>query len=414
MKDPGILVVDVGTTKVCALIGEFKEGDLWITGIGLAPSFGLKKGIVIDIDEATASIHKAIETALNHAKVDIDRLYVYTSIAGSHIKMCTGMGIRVLKQQEVTLEDIQDVIETAQNTAQTDDEKVIHALPKEYIIDRQRGILKPLGMTGKKLEAHVNLITCSPSAYQNLLKCFERIGVNVTDVIFQGLASAEAVLTPEEKELGVIVIDFGGGTTDVVAYWGGVLRYAFSLPVGGELLTNDLAIGLRTSKLEAERVKREKGVCLTDLIQDDEIIEVPGIGNRPPRKVSREYIGEILEARVKEVFELIQRELTRYFEEEIAAGEWKSTFGSGIVLTGGSALLPGMMLLADQMFDLPTKVGYPQSLNGLTEEINSPQFATAVGMLICAWNDVSSELEGGGPGILDKVKKIFQKLFKGG
>ncbi len=412
-KGKGILVIDVGTTKICALIGEEREGNLWITGIGVAPSRGLKKGIIINIDEATESIKSAIEKAQAQAKVNIG--LIYTSIAGSHIKTIPGMGVVALKEKQVTPVEVEEVLQAAQAVDLPKDRVILHVIPQEFIVDQQRGILQPLGMTGVRLEAHVNLITCNRSTLQNLLKCFENLELEVDGVIFQGLASAEAILTPEEKELGVALLDFGGGTTDVVVYWDGVLRYVFSLPIGGELLTNDLAVGLRTSKKEAEKIKIQKGVCLRELVEDEEVIEVPGIGNRPPRKVSKRFLAEILEPRVKELFEFVEKELRNYVFKEGEMFDIKSKMGSGLVITGGSSLLPGLVYLADQMFDLPTRVGYPPKLSGLTEEIHHPQFATAVGMLLYGYRFKEKIIEvEKGEGLFGKLKKKFLKILQGG
>ncbi len=412
-KGKGILVIDVGTTKICALIGEEREGNLWITGIGVAPSRGLKKGIIINIDEATESIKSAIEKAQAQAKVNIG--LIYTSIAGSHIKTIPGMGVVALKEKQVTSVDIEEVLQAAQAVDLPRDRVILHVIPQEFIVDQQRGILQPLGMTGVRLEAHVNLITCNRSTLQNLLKCFENLELEVDGVIFQGLASAEAILTPEEKELGVALLDFGGGTTDVVVYWDGVLRCVFSLPIGGELLTNDLAVGLRTSKKEAERIKIEKGVCLRELVEDEEVIEVSGIGNRPPKKVSKRFLAEILEPRVKELFEFVEKELRNCAFKESEMFDIKSKMGSGLVITGGSSLLPGLIYLADQMFDLPTRVGYPPKLSGLTEEIHHPQFATAVGMLLYGYRFKEKIIEvEKGESLFEKLKKKFLKILQGG
>lgn len=407
-----MLVVDVGTTKVCALIGEEKEGELWVTGIGMVPSQGVKKGMILNIDEATNSIKHAIEKAITQAKTEIREVYV--NIGGSHIKTISGMGVVALKEKYVTPEEVDEVLKSAQAIDLPQDKTILHVIPQEFVVDQQRGILQPLGMTGVRLEAHVNLIICNKSPLQNLLRCFENIGIEVGGVIFQGLASAEAVLNSEEKELGVIVIDFGGGTTDVVVYWDGVLRYAFSLPVGGELLTNDLAVGLRTSRKEAERIKLEKGVCLRDLVDEEEMIEVSGIGNRPSKKFSKKFLAEILEPRVKELFELIEKELKNEVLKDFSKVDFKSRIGSGIVVTGGSSLLPGVVYLLDQMFDLPARVGYPLKLQGLTEEINHPQFATAVGMLLYLYKYGEKEPQEKEEGILTKIKKSLLKIFKGG
>lgn len=412
-KEKGILVVDVGTTKVCALIGEEREGELWVTGIGVAPSQGLKKGMVLNIDEATQSIKNAIEKALSQAKIGIGSIYV--SIAGPHIRTISGMGVVALRQKCVTEEDVEEVFRSAQNLNLPPETEILHVIPQEYILDQQGGILQPVGMTGVRLEAHVKLIVCNRSALQNLLRCFENLNLDVDGVIFQGLASAEAVLTPEEKELGVVLLDFGGGTTDVVIYWDNVLRGVFSIQVGGEHLTNDLAVGLRTSRKEAERLKIEKGVCLRELVEEEEILEVTGIGNRPPRKVSKKFLAEILEPRVKELFELIENELRKEVLSQFKGFDFKSKIGSGMVITGGSSLIPGLVYLADQMFDLPARVGYPVRLYGLTEEVYHPQFSTAVGMLLYAYK--YGERPGPkeeGEGIIEKIKQGIKKIFKGG
>lgn len=411
-KERGILVVDVGTTKICALIGEEREEKLWVTGMGIAPSRGLKKGNIINIDEATQSIKEAIEKAQAQAKVPIES--VYTSIAGSHIKTFSGSGVIALKEKIVTPSEVEEVLYSAQAVEIPQDRVILHVIPQEFIVDQARGILQPLGMSGVRLEAHVKLITCNRSNLQNLLRCFENLDLEVDGVIFQGLASGEGVLTPEEKELGVILIDFGGGTTDVAIYWDSVLRYVFSLPIGGELLTNDLAVGLRTSRKEAEKLKIENGVCAKELVEDEEFVEVLGIGNRPPKKISKKILAEILELRIKELFELIEKELHGqvFGNEDIL--DIKSKLGSGVVITGGSALLPGMVYLAEQILDLPARIGYPLQFSGLTEEINHPQFATSVGMLFYAYNLKEKLKEEKKEGIIEKIKKSLLKFLKGG
>lgn len=408
----GILVVDVGTTKVCALIGEEKEGKLWITGMGLVPSKGLKKGTIINIDEATQSIKNAIEKAKSQAKVSLES--VYTSIAGSHIKTLSGSGVIALKEKVVTTSDVEEVLSSAQTIELSQDRVILHVIPQEFIIDQTRGIIQPVGMSGIRLEANVQLVTCNRSALQNLLRCFENLGIEVDGVIVQGLASGEGVLTPEEKDLGVILIDLGGGTTDVAIYWDNVLRHIFSLPVGGELLTNDLAVGLRTSRTEAERIKIENGVCLRDLVEDDEIIEVAGTGDRPPKKISKKILAEIIELRIKELIEIIEKELYRQVFTDKDSFDIRSRIGSGIVITGGSALLPGLVYLFDQMLDLPTRIGFPFKLAGLTQETQHPQFATSVGMLLYAYNIQERTKEEKKESIVHKLKRSFVKLLKGG
>lgn len=398
-KGEGILTVDVGTTKICALFGEEKEGKLWVTGIGVVPSQGLKRGCIINLEEATQSIKKAIQKALSQAKAD--PTYVFTSVTGDHIQTLKGMGVVALKEKEVTVRDLEEVLASAQAVEIPQERVVLHMIPQEFILDHMRGILQPLGMTGHRLEAHVQLITAQRSHVQNLLKCFEALGLEVDGVIFQGLASAEAVLTPEEKEVGVLLVDIGGGTTDLVIYKDNVLRFVSSIPVGGELLTGDLAVCLRTTKAEAERIKIEKGVCLRELVEEDEEVEIQGIGTRPGKRVSKKVIAEILEERVKELIILIEAELKNFS---------KTYLTSGVVLTGGSSLLPGLLYLTDQFLDLPARVGYPERLPGLTEEIYHPKFSTAVGMLLYAYQNMINQIEKPkkGGGFFKKLKEILK------
>ncbi|MCS7199345.1 MAG: cell division protein FtsA [Caldimicrobium sp.] len=382
VRDGGILVVDVGTTKICALIGEERDGKLWVTGMGVSPALGLKRGGVVNIEEATQSIKNAVERAKTQAKVMPN--LVFTSIAGSHIKIQSGMGVVALREKEVTPQDVEEVLNSAQLVDISQDKILLHVIPQEFVVDQTKGITQPVGMTGIRLEAHVLLITAQRSHVQNLLRCFENIGYEVDGVIFQGLASAEAVLTPEEKDLGVLLIDFGGGTSDLVVYKDGVLRFAGSVPVGGELLTGDLAVCLRTTKAEAERLKIEKGVCLRELVGEEEFIEVPGIGNRPSRSINKKILAEILEERVRELLVLIDAEIKNFP---------KTYLTSGVVLTGGSVLLPGLIYLCDQILDLPARIGYPERLSGLTEEIYHPRYSTAVGMLLYAYQNYAQSMQ---------------------
>lgn len=399
-KEGGILVVDVGTTKICALVGEEREGKLWVTGMGVVPALGLKRGSIINIEEASQSIKGAIDRAVSQAKLQPD--YVFTGIAGSHIKTQPNMGVVALKEKEVTPQDVEEVLASAQAIDLPQDRILLHVIPQEFVVDQTRGIVHPIGMVGVRLEAHVQLITAQRSYVQNLLRCFENLNLDVDGVIFQGLASAEAVLTPEEKELGVLIIDFGGGTSDIVIYKENVLRHVASVPVGGELLTGDLAVCLRTTRNEAEKIKIENGVCLRELVEEDDFIEVAGIGQRPGRKISKKILAEILEERVKELLVLIDAEIRNFP---------KTFLTSGVVLTGGSSLLPGLLYLTDQILDLPARVGYPERLPGLTEEISHPQFATAVGMLIYAYNNYYQSLEKPSRkegGLMEKIKRLLK------
>lgn len=398
-RGEGILAVDVGTTKICALFGEEKEGKLWITGIGVVPSQGLKRGCVINIEEATQSIKRAIQRALSQAKGEPG--FVFTSVTGDHIQSHMGMGVIALKEKEVTPQDLEEVLRAAQAMEIPQERVLLHVIPQEFVLDNTRGITQPLGMTGHRLEAHVQLITAQRSHVQNLLKCFEALGIEVDGIIFQGLASAEAVLTPEEKELGVLLVDIGGGTTDLVIYKDSVLRFCASIPVGGELLTGDLAVCLRTTRSEAERIKIEKGVCLRELVEEDDYVEIQGIGTRPSKQVSKKIIAEILEERVKELIILIEAELKNIP---------KTYLTSGVVLTGGSSLLPGLLYLTDQYLDLPARIGYPERLPGLSEEIHHPKFSTAVGMLLYAYQNLINQIEKPkkGKGLLEKLKELLK------
>ncbi len=398
-RGEGILAVDVGTTKICALFGEEKEGKLWITGIGVVPSQGLKRGCVINIEEATQSIKRAIQRALSQAKGEPG--FVFTSVTGDHIQSHMGMGVIALKEKEVTPQDLEEVLRAAQAMEIPQERVLLHVIPQEFVLDNTRGITQPLGMTGHRLEAHVQLITAQRSHVQNLLKCFEALGIEVDGIIFQGLASAEAVLTPEEKELGVLLVDIGGGTTDLVIYKDSVLRFCASIPVGGELLTGDLVVCLRTTRTEAERIKIEKGVCLRELVEEDDYVEIQGIGTRPSKQVSKKIIAEILEERVKELIILIEAELKNIP---------KTYLTSGVVLTGGSSLLPGLLYLTDQYLDLPARIGYPERLPGLSEEIHHPKFSTAVGMLLYAYQNLINQIEKPkkGKGLLEKLKELLK------
>ncbi len=397
-KGRGVLAVDVGTTKICALVGEYREDGIWITGMGVVPSRGLKKGSIVNIEEAAQSINQAISKAKEQADTEI--MEVYTSISGTYVKTMDVSETMVLKENQVTYADIDKILEAVRAVKIPEDREIIHIIPQEYIIDDQRGILHPVGMSGSKMGVHVKLLTTSKSSFQNLVKCFEIIGIELDGVIYQGLASAEAVLTEEEKELGVALVDFGGGTTDVVVFWDGVFRETFSIPVGGELLTNDLSVGLRTPRASAEKIKIEKGSCLRDLVEEDEYLQVPGIGNRPAKSVNKKIIAEIIELRTRELLELI--------ESKIEKLNLKPKLTSGVVFTGGSSLLPGLTLLSDQILDLPTRIGYPGGLKGLNEEISLPQFATSVGMLLFVFKENAEFYKNKEEGFWEKVKKIIK------
>lgn len=374
MAKKGELIVglDIGTTKICAIVGETTDDGIDIIGIGSHPSKGLRKGVVVNIEATVSSIKRAIEEAELMAGCEINT--VYTGIAGGHIKGFNSQGIVAVKDKEVREADIQRVIDAAKAVAIPLDREVIHVLPQEYVIDEQGGIKEPLGMAGVRLEAKVHIVTGAVSSAQNIIKCAARTGLNVADIVLQPLASAEAVLGEDEKELGVCLVDIGGGTTDIAIFSGGSIAHTGVIALGGNNLTSDIAIGLRTPAHEAERIKQKSGCCMPSMVGDDETIEVPSVGGRQPRVLSRRILTEILEPRVEEIFQLVQREIQRCGFEDLLA--------SGVVITGGTTLLPGMPELAEEVLGLPTRRGFPRGIGGLVDVVKSPMYATGVGLVL--------------------------------
>jgi len=367
-----IVGLDIGTTKICAVVAEARDDSVEIIGIGSHPSEGLRKGVVINIEDTVNSIKEAVEEAETMAGCEISA--VYAGIAGGHIQGFNSQGVIALKEKEVTKKDIDRVIEAASAVAIPMDREVIHTLVQEYFVDDQDGIMDPLGMSGVRLEAKVHIVTGAVTSAQNIIKCANRAGLDVCDIVLESLASSEAVISKEEKNLGVALIDFGGGTTDMAIFSKGAIKYTSILALGGDNLTYDIAVGLRTPKLEAEKIKIKYGCGLSSLIGRDETIEVVGVGGRKPRSLSRQILGEILEPRVEEIFSLIYGELIRSGEE--------AEITSGVVVTGGSAELQGVTEMAEQIFGSPARVGYPQGISGLTEIVNKPMYATAVGLIL--------------------------------
>ncbi len=374
VERPGEIIVglDIGTTKICSVVGEYNEDGLEIVGVGTHPSVGLRKGVVVNIESTVNSIRHAVEEAELMAGCEINSVYV--GIAGSHIKGFNSHGVIAIKGDEVSQDDIDRVIDAARAVAIPLDREVIHILPQEYMVDEQGGILDPIGMTGVRLEAKVHIVTGAVTAAQNLIKCANRAGLDVIDIVLQPLASAEAVLTQEEKDLGVALVDFGGGTTDLALFADGTIKHTSVLGLGGNNLTNDIAVGLRTPMKEAEKIKVRHGACLSSMVARDEMIEVPSVGGRKPRLLSRHILAEILEPRVEEICSLIDQEVQRT--------ELKELLASGLVITGGSAMLPGMAEMAEQVFRLPARTGYPRRITGLVDVVNEPKYATAVGLVL--------------------------------
>ncbi|MBF0146925.1 MAG: cell division protein FtsA [Magnetococcales bacterium] len=372
-QDQNLIVgLDIGTTKICCVVADLQpDGRLDIIGIGTHSSRGLRKGVVIDIDSTVESMRMAVEEAEMMAGVEINM--VYAGIAGGHIKSGNSNGVVATKNNEVTAADIQRVLDAARAQNVPLDREIIHVIPQEFILDGQDGIKEPLGMSGVRLEARVHIVTGAVASAQNIIKCINRCGLDVGDIILEQLASAETVLTSDEKELGVCLLDIGGGTTDIAIFSEGHIKHTAVLAIGGDHITNDIAVGLRTPTREAEALKRKYGCALSSLVDPEETIDVPSIGERKPRTIARHLLAEIIEPRVEELFTLVSREVTRSgFEEQITAG---------VVLTGGSAITEGMVELAEEVFNKPVRRGLPQGIGGLTDVVSSPIYSTAVGLV---------------------------------
>jgi cell division protein FtsA len=397
-KSDLIVGLDLGTTKICAVVGDLssEEGLVDVVGIGTSPSTGLRKGVVVNIEQTVQSIQKALEEAEMMAGCEIRS--VYAGIAGSHIKGFNSHGIIAVKGGEVTAKDMERVLDAARAVAIPLDREVIHTLPQEYIVDEQRGIADPLGMAGVRLEVKVHIVTGAVSSAQNIVRSCHRAGLDVEDIVLESLASAKAVLTQEEREIGVALVDIGGGTTDLAIFNNDSIKHTSVLAIGGTNLTSDIAFGLRTPMAAAEKIKLKYGCALTDLIQEDEIIEVPSVGGRPPRRLSRHILAEICEPRVEEMLALVDQEL-------IKSG-YKKTIGAGVVLTGGASMIEGMQELAEQIFNLPTRIGYPVEVGGLKDVVNSPMYATAVGLLM-----YGAEKESSGQRFRIRDTRVFNRIL---
>lgn len=402
-KSDLVIGLDIGTTKICAVVGEVTEDGVDIVGIGTSPSTGLRKGVVVNIEETVKSVQKALEEAELMAGCEIRS--VYAGIAGSHIKGFNSHGVIAVKGGEVTQKDVERALEAASAVAIPLDREVIHTLPQEFIVDDQRGIIHPLGMAGVRLEVKVHIVTGAVTSAQNIVRSCHRSGLDVSDIVLEALASAKAVLTEEERELGVALVDLGGGTTDIAIFSNDTIKHTGVLALGGQNLTNDIAFGLRTPMASAERIKVKYGCAMVDLVQVDEIIEVSTVGGREPRRLSRQLLAEICQPRMEEVLNLVDQELTR--------SGCKHLISAGVVLTGGSALIDGCQELAEQVFNLPTRIGYPRNVGGLKDVVNSPKYATAVGLL-----RYGAEKEGGerkfrirDGNVFDRVLSRMKKWF---
>ncbi len=402
-----IVGLDIGTSKVVAIVGEVTvEGDIDIIGIGTQASRGLKKGVVVNIESTVQSIQRAVEEAELMAGCQIRS--VYAGIAGSHIRSINSHGIVAIKDKEVTAADVARVIDAAKAVAIPADQRILHVLPQEFVIDNSEGIRDPISMSGVRLEAKVHLVTGAMSAAQNIIKCVRRCGLEVDDIILEQLASSAAVLTEDEKELGVCLVDIGGGTTDIAVFSDGAIRHTAVIPIAGDQVTNDIAVALRTPTQYADDLKIKYACALRQLAAEDETIEVPSVGDREPRRLARQTLAEVVEPRYEELLSLVQAELRRSGFEEICA--------AGVVLTGGSSKMEGAIDLAEEIFHMPVRLGYPQHISGLVDVVRNPIHSTGVGLLLFGNRQQSSlssyQLdENSEAGVLARMKSWFQGNF---
>lgn len=406
--EQGMIVgLDIGTSKVVAIVGEVNEdNELEIIGLGSHASRGLKKGVVVNIESTVQSIQRAVEEAELMAGCQIHS--VYAGIAGSHIRSMNSHGIVAIKDREVIEGDVDRVIDAARAVAIPADQKVLHVLPQEFIIDQQEGIREPVGMSGVRLEAKVHLVTGAVSAAQNIVKCIERCGLHADDIILEQLASSYAVLTDDEKELGVCIVDIGGGTTDIAVFTEGAIKHTAVIPIAGDQVTNDIAIAMRTPTQYAEEIKIKYACALRQLTSTDEVIEVPSVGDRPPRRLARQTLAEVVEPRYEELMSLVLAELRRSGYENLIA--------AGVVLTGGSAKMEGVVELAEEVFHMPVRLGVPQYVSGLIDVVRNPIHATGVGLLL--FGQRSEQLQttkrfsdGGVSATFSRVKNWLQGNF---
>jgi cell division protein FtsA len=399
-----IVGLDIGTTKTCAIVAELTDTGIDIIGIGSHPSEGLRKGVVVNIENTVETIKKAVEEAEHMSGCEISSVYV--GIAGGHIKGQNSLGIVAVKGREVDDEDVQRAVEASKAIAIPLDREILHTLPQSFVVDDQDGIRDPVGMSGVRLEAKVHIVTGSVTSVQNIVKSVNRVGLEINDIILEQLASSEAVLSPDEMDLGVALLDIGGGTTDIAVFSEGSIKHTAVLPVGGNYLTSDIATGLRTPLAEAEKIKIKYGCAFSALIPKDETIEVPSVGGREPRGVSRQILGRIIEPRMEEILNLAYKEIVKSGYEDILA--------AGVVLTGGTSILDGVTELAEHVFNMPVRRGYPTGVGGLKDVVNSPMYATGVGLVIYGSKDPSRDSKGEGNIVTNttrKIKKWFLEFF---
>ncbi|MDH5395595.1 MAG: cell division protein FtsA [Gammaproteobacteria bacterium] len=402
-----IVGLDIGTSKVVAIVGEITpDNEVEIIGLGSHPSRGLKKGVVVNIESTVQSIQRAVEEAELMSGCQIHS--VYAGIAGSHVRSLNSHGIVAIRDKEVTSADVERVIDAARAVAIPADQKILHILPQEFIIDEQESIREPIGMSGVRLEAKVHMVTGAVSAAQNIIKCVRRCGLEVDDIILEQLASSHSVLTEDEKELGVCLVDIGGGTTDIAVFTEGAIRHTAVIPIAGDQVTNDIAVALRTPTQYAEEIKIKYACALTQLASADETIEVPSVGERPDRRLARQTLAEVVEPRYEELFTLIQAELRRSGFEDLCA--------AGIVLTGGSSKMEGAVELAEEIFHMPVRLGFPQYVSGLVDVVRNPIHSTGVGLLLFgyqnrAMRESEARMGNGFKSIWNRMRNWFQGNF---
>lgn len=408
-KDKNLIVgLDVGTSKIVAIVGEVADdNEIEIIGIGQHPSRGLKKGVVVNIDSTVHSIQRAVEEAELMSGCEIHS--VYAGIAGNHIRSINSHGIVAIRDKEVTQDDIDRVIDAARAVAIPADQKIIHILPQEFVIDNQEGIREPIGMSGVRLEAKVHIVSGAMSATQNIIKCVRLCDLEADELILEQLASSEAILTQDEKELGVCLVDIGGGTTDIAIFTEGAIRYTAVIPIAGDQVTNDIAVAMRTPTQYAEDIKIKYACALAKLANSEEMIEVPSVGARPPRLLARQTLADVVEPRYEELLTLVQGVIRRSGYEDLIA--------AGIVLTGGSAKMDGAIELAEEVFHMPVRLGYPRYVSGLSDVVRNPIYATGVGLLLFGHkhrNERGADISASGAslhGVLSRMKSWFQGNF---
>lgn len=399
-----VVALDVGTSKIVALVGEAAAGEaIDIIGIGSALSRGIKRGVVVDIEATVGSIQKAIEEAEAMAGCEIRS--VYASIGGSHIRGLNSNGIVAIRDKEVTEIDVERVLDAAKAVPVPADQKLLHVLPQEYVIDDQDGIRFPVGMSGVRLEARVHLVSAANSAAQNILKCVARCGLQVDQLILEPLASSMAVLTDDERDLGVLLVDIGAGTTDIAVWSKGALKHTAVLPVAGDQVTNDIAVALRTPTQHAEEIKVKYACALASLATAEESIQVPGVGDREPRRLARQVLAEVVQPRYEELLTLVQSELRRSGYEELVP--------AGVVLTGGAAKIEGIVELAEEIFHMPVRIGAPQGANGMADVTSNPIHATGVGLLLFGQNQARPRAAPRAPSGLMALLQRFKNWFRG-